>query len=121
MPNIDKIRIDNVDYDITKGETYSTEETVIGTWIDGKPIYRKVYNITGSNLTQDVTDLHIDTLVKLDGFINDGMPLNLYMDNSHFCFTHCNSLTEISCSMTGWTATKVKYIIEYTKTTDTVN
>lgn len=33
-------------------ETYSTTETRVGTWIDGKPIYRKVYllsAIAGSN------------------------------------------------------------------------
>lgn len=32
--------------------TYSTTETVVGTWIDGKPIYRKVYilsAIAGNN------------------------------------------------------------------------
>lgn len=27
--------------------TYSTSETVIGTWIDGRPIYRKVLKFTG--------------------------------------------------------------------------
>ena len=26
-------------------ETYSTEEQRIGTWIDGKPLYRQVYNV----------------------------------------------------------------------------
>ena len=35
---------------------YSTEEKVIGTWIDGKPIYRKTVYITGITTTdQDVT------------------------------------------------------------------
>lgn len=29
---------------VDKKQTYSTKETVIGTWIDGKPIYRKVVN-----------------------------------------------------------------------------
>ena len=28
------------------GNNYSTEERVIGTWIDGKPIYRKVFEVT---------------------------------------------------------------------------
>lgn len=28
------------------GEVYSAEETRIGTWIDGKPLYRRVYQIT---------------------------------------------------------------------------
>lgn len=29
-----------------KGEVYSTEEVKIGTWIDGKPLYRKVISST---------------------------------------------------------------------------
>ena len=43
MPNIDKIRVDNVDYDINM-DIYTTTETRIGTWIDGKPLYRKTIN-----------------------------------------------------------------------------
>lgn len=121
MPNIDKIRVDNVDYDINM-DVYTTTETRIGTWIDGKPLYRKVYTKTyDGSLGQDITDLNIEELIKLDGFINNGIPINFYMDNSHFCFTHCDDLQYIWCSMTGWTPTKVKFIVEYTKTTDIVN
>ena len=56
---------------------YSTEETVCGTWIDGKPIYRKV--ITGT-LAKDsgndfafanVSDLKIDRLINLYGNLTD--------------------------------------------------
>ena len=44
--------------------TYSSNEIKIGTWIDGKPLYRKVFS--GSNLgTINVSSLHIDT-----GFID---------------------------------------------------
>ena len=31
---------------ITDRDIYSTSETIVGTWINGKPIYRKVINIT---------------------------------------------------------------------------
>ena len=43
MSNINKIRKDGIDYDISSSEVYSTEEQKIGTWVNGKPIYRKVY------------------------------------------------------------------------------
>ncbi len=61
---------------------YSTEETVCGKWIDGKPIYRKV--ITGT-LAKDsgngiifgnISDLKVDQLIKLYG----NMP---FKDNSY--------------------------------------
>ena len=58
---------------------YSTEETACGTWIDGKPIYRKV--ITGK-LTKDsgngivfanISDLKVDKMVNLYGNLVDNV------------------------------------------------
>jgi hypothetical protein len=52
---------------------YSTEETVCGTWIDGKPIYRKVIsgklaNDSGTALLfANVSDLMIDRVISLGG------------------------------------------------------
>lgn len=43
--------------------SYSTDETLTGgTWIDGKPIYRKVVNITDVNgyATYDISSLNIE-------------------------------------------------------------
>ena len=37
--------------DIAAGETYSTSETVVGKWIDGRPVYQKVYTATVSGNT----------------------------------------------------------------------
>lgn len=47
--------------------TYSTEETKIGTWINGKTIYRKVIKGTIPNNVSIVQiDLTADTLIKDD-------------------------------------------------------
>ena len=37
-----------VKFSTIKKQEYSTEEQVIGTWIDGKPIYRKVMSLQSS-------------------------------------------------------------------------
>jgi hypothetical protein len=55
--------------------TYSTTEQVIGTWIDGKPIYEISFILTSpsyntSTNVVDVTNFHIDTLISLEGTIN---------------------------------------------------
>ncbi|WP_349947329.1 hypothetical protein ABFV83_02250 [Lacrimispora sp. BS-2] len=58
---------------------YSTEETVCGTWIDGKPIYRKVIpgklaNDSGNGIVfANVSDLKIDKVVNLYGNLVDGV------------------------------------------------
>ena len=55
---------------ITNTNTYSTEEVNTGKkWIDGKDIYRKVITQNNSNAI-DLTDLTIDTMVKMDGTSN---------------------------------------------------
>lgn len=50
----------------TGGNVYSTKETVVGTWIDGRNIYRKVF--VGSSGTYDVAYLNIDALIRLEAY-----------------------------------------------------
>lgn len=49
-------------------EKYSTEETAIGTWIDGKTIYRKVMIIEGTlgNNTPYPFGVTPDTVIRMD-------------------------------------------------------
>ena len=49
---------------------YSTEETVIGTWIDGKPIYRKTINDTIANVNTVMSAWPIDEIIKAYGAVN---------------------------------------------------
>ena len=60
---------------VNKLNTYSTDEVRIGTWIDGKPLYRKVFTFIVPAGTSDVwhpfttsTDINADTIVNIDGF-----------------------------------------------------
>ena len=60
----------------TTNGNYSTEEQVVGTWIDGKPIYKKVYegttpnNATGVFISMEGILSNVDKMVKLEGFTN---------------------------------------------------
>lgn len=66
--------IDNKLTNYTPQEVYSTEETRIGTWIDGKPLYRKVYDNlifpTTTGINKDILRLpsEIDNVIALQGF-----------------------------------------------------
>lgn len=57
--------------DVENKHTYSTEEQVIGTWIDGKPIYRKVIYST-INKSGTVSVQH--------GIANLGIVTNMYIN-----------------------------------------
>lgn len=53
---------------VNRKNNYSTEEQVIGTWIDGKPIYQKTYDNLSISVTKG-TWTTIATLSNVDNFI----------------------------------------------------
>ena len=108
-------------------ETYSTEEQVVGTWIDGKPIYRKCVkaNATisaGQSLTQ-ITLPNFESLVRIFGRCKDSsnwfqVPTVMETSWRYVAYLNVNgsiySLSTVFSSQT----TNTYIFIEYTKTTD---
>lgn len=130
---------DNIEDGITAGvseaktytdtlNTYSTTETRIGTWIDGKPLYRKVINagtITASNTTIENIQ-NIDTLVSIKGSAYSsqfgqkyGIP-NVHNDMSSYYINLLVSGNGVVIRYgSGFSQfNNVFAILEYTKTTD---
>lgn len=117
-------------------EIYSTAETKIGTWIDGRPIYRRVFQFTTPTAGNEMVipaSSSISMLVNLYGFIaNDSgnfSPLNyVYWGVSG----NTNTLVEAVTTWYGLNGIRVKLtsspntlaskpgivILEYTKTSD---
>ena len=122
------------EYTVQGFEDYSEEEKVIGRWIDGRPIYRKVivretligttpHNITAMNNLINYSLKWYDT--------NDNAwydRFRLY-DNSYGIAMEMNVTTDSICIWTSryneinWNArtSNVYVILEYTKTTDAEN
>jgi len=110
---------------------YSAEEVVVGTWTDGKPIYRRVFtNIstgTANAYTRAVQINDLETLVNVFGNIHvDGT--NQFAGqtwqtelSSVSTIGYNNSDKYIYCSPngSGYANRKIlKLVVEYTKTTD---
>lgn len=111
------------------GVTYSEEETVIGTWIDGKPLYRSIIKGTSSTYLNALVGIGtktipIDTLVSFYGSLKtDSMiiPINAstYDSNDIAIVGYVyNSLPSISISNEICANKPLIAIVEYTKTTD---
>ena len=79
----------NTFYDSSNVENYSIAETRIGTWIDLKPLYRKVFTGTlgaaGDNGAINLTSYNIDTITNIYGFYG-------YSSTSSFLATLISSL-----------------------------
>lgn len=117
------------------GEVYSTEEAKIGTWIDGKPLYRKVITVpvfsvsasVGNTIIPDIMDNK--NLISASGVLNitksDGIITEIeipYADTSNSFFAIQHRSTNIAIRNKWWESISVNsgfIIIEYTKTTDT--
>lgn len=112
---------------------YSTEEIKVGTWIDGKPIYRKVVDLGGIGISSTSIKRYIDgnyydTIVKFDGYLyntSTKIALNQRFYNGNWIsITYVNELNNYlqvlieRNDINVWNNFYVKIIIEYTKTTD---
>lgn len=122
MADIDKIRVNGVDYGIQGSDIYSTTEQAIGTWIDGKPIYRKVIVDTTNNTDYSITHgiSNIDQITCVYGICDDDtnfIPFG-FSANTDYAFasaTKTNILIRVASEYADYTK---NIIIEYTKTTD---
>lgn len=103
-------------------EVYSTDETVIGKWIDGKPIYRKV--ITTNSTKIDVSSFNIESISDVRYFVkttgNYIFPgAYCYSSNNMVALYFVNGYSEMSIGFVRPdTFSSATIILEYTKTTD---
>lgn len=112
------------------GESCSTMETVIGTWIDGKPLYRKVveavvpnHEVVGAvEAIIDLSGLNIESYAKASAFVRtptefEAIPF-FYNTNHYMTIRYGTSSLGISYSNSWYAGDKITIILEYTKTTD---
>ena len=111
---------------------YSTTEKIVGTWINGKPIYQKTYNLSSVSLNTwtefgdaSLVDCNI---VSIDGIvyttIGFTMKVPYYSDSNLYCRLNRkrtdtdNGKMTYELKLNGMTPTSMVVTIQYTKTTD---
>ena len=109
---------------VTDPNSYSTSEVKTNkVWIDGKPIYRKVFNITSGMSTSFQIEHGISNLdyVELKGNIfsssTSNSPIYYYSSTDYFRLFRDGNYIKIRYG-SGNTVTRIVVILEYTKTTD---
>ena len=102
---------------------YSTEEKIVGKWIDGKMIYEKVINGTMIGSTTewvnfyDCTSLNIDNMINISGFFNFQNIRCIYIDSRYTSFSYDYNSKYIQYNGTGigYKNLNATLIIQYTK------
>ena len=94
---------------------YSTDEQIIGTWIDGKTIYQKTYEITQVTVAPSGTRIQNFDITNISKIINavgisaqyqQSAPLLAFIDSGNFYLS-----SSLACAIDTIT-------LQYTKTTD---
>lgn len=116
------------------GVSYSTEEQIIGTWIDGKPLYRRVFTAT---TTEDmevsataIATLPLNTRVRkfdiclISETSGSLVPGNFRVSDTHFVYsqiTASRTKMELKVSLSPYSTygnRTINAILEYTKSDD---
>lgn len=119
-------------------EVYSTEETVVGRWINGKPIYKKTFDLGNKEFKASENDiikfdnLNLEKLVKLEGTAYVPSPYDNMVQFPYYG-TNAQNYVSVFGKSTGvqirvgsdyassnMPLTKVVITLMYTKTTDEV-
>ena len=109
--------------DLTKEKKYSTDEIVIGEWIDGKPIYRKTWTGTGNPNSFNHNIESLGDVIKIDGcFLNSSSQwINFTGADNDTGLYSCRAMVtanKIMFTLRNYSMVKYTLSVEYTKTTD---
>ena len=116
--------------DGSENQIYSYDETPIGTWVDGKPLYRKCFSYAhsgnnGGEVIANLTPYNIDSICDLYGgclFIQDGnqfyTAIPVAWSKDYWIAPYVVKATK-SLELNSNVACEGTIIVEYTKTTDT--
>lgn len=114
--------IGNVENIVNKMSNYSTEEQVVGTWIDGKPLYRRVFEISSSERASFEDNLvqNIDMGMLLGGYIltGGGTKHSVELNGSYRISVKLGNNMYFVSDATNMKIVKYSIIVIYTKTTD---
>lgn len=128
MSGADKSKLDGISKTTLDNLlNYSSSEKVIGTWTDGKPLYRRTYAGTGGNaMPLSVANISGITVRNAYGRLTYNSPtsgnyhqIGAYANANFYSLAQHNASTgELSIWGAGYSGQAYELTIEYTKTTD---
>jgi hypothetical protein len=109
---------------------YSTDEQIVGTWIDGKPVYEKTYKTTFTNIPQetpqniaDLSSLNIEEIISIEGSCSYSAPpqapLYVNLGSFFYFYAYPNGFLQFIQKFTASTSNRTYIVIatiRYTKT-----
>lgn len=119
----DKQQLETQKVDLENIDVYSTEEKRIGTWIDGKPLYRRVVSFPNTNIptktATTVVTLSEDSEIKsVDGLFRITTSPSVLRSIKRYADMDGRNIKIYNDISSGTITVNGNAIVEYTKTTD---
>ena len=111
-------------------DMYSKDEKIIGSWINGKPLYQKTFATkvpkVNTQIALNLSDMNVENIISfISSFSNNeiiNMAPNTSSDNYlNFWYNKNAKLLHISCTEENWQEWDLYITIQYTKTSDKEN
>lgn len=130
IPDVNKVTdsdMNEIKEAINNSTSYETTEQVIGTWIDGKPIYRKVFTGTLTNDSGNTQSIahgisNVDKFISHKGFAftisNQYWTIPLYFSSAQYISLRLSDTYIYFNNTIEFKNKPYTLILEYTKTTD---
>lgn len=108
-------------------EVYSEEEVRIGTWIDGKPLYRKTLHLESARTDAKIADMdpYIKSITNMYGTLEDSYGYSYNIPVVHpggvlgvLCKVSDHTIHTATNNSTSFGNRPITLTLEYTKTTD---
>ena len=101
---------------------YSTDEQVVGTWIDNRPIYQRTWLVktpTTSATSQELATIgnDIDIAISVDGTLGNGVPINSSSYANYWTWIYVENGKLLGRAL-GWTNLDARITARYLKTSD---
>ena len=106
---------------------YSTEEKIVGKWLDGRNVYEKTLEITSFTNGDSLVDHGIENIDVITSRVVDGyylvfgsvpIPTNCFYNTSAYTTTYVENKEKIHLILGNvWSCTKVLVILQYCKLT----
>ena len=108
--------ISNLENKVNVGHVYSTDEKIVGTWLDGRTVYEKTFQIDNVTVNKnlDIDNVYFENIA----FVTSACLYDTDSDSTRFIAASARKLTSTSIRFYAWDswASIDTYTIQYVKT-----
>ena len=119
--NIGMVENINLEQNIDFSNIYSTDERIVGSWVNGKPVYQKVINLSETIVLQSYVWTNVFMIENMEKIIDIECIIGTVLNDGRLRWNCLNNYICGAAEEDNFTIDSCIIIIQYIKTTDEEN